>query len=60
MKQEYLERMNITMSHDELAAALGPAYQQIVDAGFVMVPKRWREEVIKTVLYKEPEGKTNG
>ena len=45
-KQAVCASAGITMTHDELAKDLGPAYQQILDAGFVLVPKRWRENVM--------------
>jgi hypothetical protein len=44
-KQATLGNFGIAMTHDELAAKMGPAYQQMTDAGFVMVPKKWREDV---------------
>jgi hypothetical protein len=54
-KQACLERMNITMTHDELAAALGSTYREIIDAGFVMVPKKWREDVMTALAAKEKD-----
>ena len=51
-KQACYGRMEITMSNDELAEALGPAHQQILDAGFVLVPKKWREDVMKALHEK--------
>jgi len=42
-KESFLGASGMSMTHDELAAELGPAYQQIQDAGFVLVPKIIRE-----------------
>jgi hypothetical protein len=45
-KQAVFGRMDIQRTHDELAASMGNAYQQMLDAGFVMVPKKWRDEML--------------
>jgi hypothetical protein len=45
-KQAVCASAGIAVTHDELAKAIGPAYQQILDAGFVLVPKQWRERII--------------
>ena len=50
-KADALERGKITMSHDELEAALGNGAKLIADAGFVLVPRVWREQVF-TALEK--------
>ena len=44
-KQAALGGFQITMTHDELAVKMGVAYQVMLDAGFVMVPKKWRQTV---------------
>jgi hypothetical protein len=41
-----LAKMQVKKSHDELIKQLGPAYQLITDAGFVIVPKKWRDDLI--------------
>ena len=56
-KQECLERGGIAMSHDELAAELGASYQKIVDAGFVLMPRKWRDDVLQA-LAKRPDQPT--
>jgi hypothetical protein len=46
--QEVLAAIDITMTHDDLVAALGPAvFKTITDAGFVLVPREWRERVFR-------------
>jgi hypothetical protein len=38
----------IIMTHDDLVTALGPeASKKIADAGFVLVPREWRERVFR-------------
>lgn len=54
-KQALLGDMEITMTHDELAKAMGPAYQMMIDAGFVMNPKRWRENVFAALSERAKE-----
>lgn len=54
-KEVILGNMNITMSHDELVKELGDAYKKITDAGFVMMPKKWREDVMN---FLSNQGKT--
>jgi hypothetical protein len=51
-KQECLARFGLAMTHDELAASIGLAYQKINDAGFVLVPRGWREDVMKALEKK--------
>ena len=46
-KELALDNMEITMSHDDLAKAMGNSYQKMIDAGFVMMPRKWREDVFK-------------
>lgn len=43
------ERMDIAMTHDDLAAEMGPAYQKMLDAGFVMMPRKWREQAFEAL-----------
>lgn len=45
-KQAFCAGFGISMTHDDLAKRLGPAYQQIIDAGFVIVPMQWREDAM--------------
>jgi hypothetical protein len=45
-KEESLDRMDITMTHDELETLIGPAADAIRKAGFVIVPRKWRHRVI--------------
>jgi hypothetical protein len=45
-KKAVLAKMQVTKSHDELIRQLGPAYQLIKEAGFVIVPKKWRDDLI--------------
>jgi hypothetical protein len=53
-KEDIYDKININMSHDELITALGKeAWQKIVDAGFVLVPKQWRENVFKALAKKD-------
>ena len=42
-------RVEISMSHDQLAAEMGTAYQKMIDAGFVMVPRKWREDAFEAL-----------
>ncbi len=58
-KQECLTRGGITMSHDELAVMLGDAYQKIIDAGFVMVPRNWRQEVCEALSGRSANSTTD-
>jgi hypothetical protein len=44
-KETILESREISMTHDELMAQLGPAFEKITAAGFVLVPKSWRDDV---------------
>lgn len=53
-KQSCLARGNISMTHDELAKIIGSSYQTIVDAGFVMVPKQWRDDVMSALSKRRP------
>jgi hypothetical protein len=44
-KADILARGDITMSHDDLLSVLGSdAAAKIADAGFVLVPRKWRED----------------
>lgn len=50
-KEDCLEVGQITMTHDDLVLALGPlAAKTIEDAGFVLVPRKWRAEVFAALL----------
>lgn len=47
-KESFLASRGMTMSHDELVSEIGAAaYQKITEAGFVLVPKRWKDDVFK-------------
>jgi len=49
-KEESLDRMEIQMTHDELLGAIGEAAAaKIAEAGFVLVPRKWREDVFRTL-----------
>lgn len=49
-KEDCLQRGNITMSHDDLLAQLPTGAADIIAAaGFVLVPKQWREEVFEAL-----------
>lgn len=58
-KDNFFDRMQIVMAHDELSAALGPAFKKIEDAGFVLVPRRWRDDALNA-LSKRSAAKTKG
>lgn len=46
MLKESSELFQITMTNDELTKALGNEAAALIErAGFVLVPKRWRDEV---------------
>lgn len=47
---DIFDKMNITVSHDDLLAQLGPdAVEKIKLAGFVLVPKVWRTNAFKAL-----------
>ena len=46
-KEVFLESRGMMMTHDELAKLLGDAYSTIIEAGFALVPKIWKEDVFK-------------
>jgi hypothetical protein len=48
-KEKHFDHAGITMTHDELVMELDGWHQKIVDAGFVMVPKSWRDKVMKVL-----------
>lgn len=45
----------IAMTHDELVESLGDAYAKIIDAGFVLVPRWWREAALKAAMKSTEE-----
>jgi hypothetical protein len=45
-KEAFLGSRCMTMTHDELAARLGDAYHTIEGAGFVIVPRVWRDDAL--------------
>lgn len=52
-KQAFCVASGIAMTNDELAKVLGPAHQQILDAGFVLVPKKWRDDVLTALSRRQ-------
>jgi hypothetical protein len=49
-KERCLHKMNIGMTHDELAEYLGDTVMRVIqDAGFVLVPKQWREDTFSAL-----------
>lgn len=46
-KAKVLAEGGMAMGHDELVALLGDKYNIILDAGFVLVPKKWRDEIFE-------------
>jgi len=60
-REDCLERGGITMSHDELLQSLpAGAADQIEAAGFVLVPKKWRDNVLDAAskACARPQGST--
>ena len=55
-KQKMLEQGQIKLAHDELIKVIGEdVYKLITDAGYVLVPKRWRDDVFCSLSTREPE-----
>jgi hypothetical protein len=44
--------LGVTMTQDELVAKLGDSYKIIEAAGFVLVPKAWRERALRAAENK--------
>jgi hypothetical protein len=59
-KEDFMGSHGLTMTHDELKKALGKRYRVIEDAGFVLVPRQWREEVLKILDARAKERKGEG
>lgn len=53
-KEECLDYMAITMSHQELENLLGESAKIIANAGFVLVPRKWRDNALDALTKKEP------
>lgn len=48
-KEDCFDRLEISVTHDELVASIGAVYHEITNAGFVLVPKRWRDDALKAL-----------
>lgn len=49
-KEESLDRFGVSMSHADLESALGTEVTKTIeDAGFVLVPRRWRDGTLASL-----------
>lgn len=53
-KEECLERAGLTLTHDELVEQLGAGARLIEEAGFVLVPRTWRDVVMRSLQARKP------
>ena len=49
-KEGSMERFGVTLTHDDLCGVLGPVAVNLIEsAGFVLVPRTWRESVFRAL-----------